>query len=81
MTKTLNVADLPRYDLTSKDVVLFFSDRSFVEGERVFLENIRKNGANVLGVFPVRMLTTGSLWRVSGVQTSTKSSSQCENIL
>ncbi|MDA4123505.1 MAG: hypothetical protein OK456_10035 [Thaumarchaeota archaeon] len=59
MVKTLGVADLQRYDLSPSDVVLYFSRRSFVEGEWAFLDHIRNKGAKVIGVFPVSMPTEG----------------------
>lgn len=59
MTKTLGVADLQRYDLSPKDVVLYFSNRSYVEGEQAFLEQIRGSGVKVIGVFPASMPTGG----------------------
>jgi uncharacterized phosphosugar-binding protein len=59
MTKTLSVSDLQRHQLSPRDVVLYFSRRSSVEGEQTFLDQITKREAKVIGVLPVSVPTGG----------------------
>jgi uncharacterized phosphosugar-binding protein len=59
MTKTLGVGDLQRHGLSPKDVVLYFSTRSFVQAEQTFLDQITNRGAKIVGVFPAGMPTEG----------------------
>ena len=52
MVKPLRLSDLPRSGVSSKDVVVVFSSRSYLQAERSLLERIRGRGAKIVGVFP-----------------------------
>jgi uncharacterized phosphosugar-binding protein len=57
--RQLRVADLQRADIAPQDVVVFFSSRSYVEGDQVFLKQISERGATIIAAFPVSQPTGG----------------------
>jgi uncharacterized phosphosugar-binding protein len=60
MVRSLRLSDLPLSGLSSKDVVVFFSNRSYLQSELFFMNNIRERGVKVVGVFPSGMPTNGN---------------------
>src|ERR1700677_3266812 len=61
MVRQLRVGDLQRANITPKDIVIFFSSRSYVEGDQVFLKQISERGATIVAVFPVSLPTGGEV--------------------